>query len=73
MTSKSSLPVKKPVPKSATKDVANKLYGGGAVNRTQVNKKTVSQQGAGDNVKRKQIMPMATSLGPAHKLYGSKK
>ena len=49
MTSKSSLPVKKPVPKSATKDVANKLYGGGAVNRTQVNKKTVSQQGAGDS------------------------
>jgi len=49
-TSKSSIPAKTAVPKTATKNMAGALYGGGAVNKTAVNSVKSAQQGAGDNV-----------------------
>jgi len=68
----SSLPIRKAVPKTASKSPAHDLYGAN-VTKAPVSSVKVNQQGAGDNVKRKQVIPKATSLGPADRLYGSKK
>ena len=49
---------------ATNKELADRMYGNGAVNATPVNKTKVNQQGAGDSVKRKQVKLKATKTDP---------